>query len=190
MGEVGKREFVSHMTGRISWGNTIKDQTWDVMKSDGKSMGVVAAVQRAQEERWSGHSPDICVNSQLTYRGKVCFTIFKFQCSSIMMDSLPWRPKSYPPYWVVTLSSAAYIPPLFFGIDIDGSLLGMTWEVTLCQSVCQLMPITETCLVRLTFLEPTNGRKYWEAALEILVSLESVKIRIILNACFKKDFQG
>lgn len=42
---------MSHMTGRVSWGNTIKDQTWDVMKSDGKSMGVVAAVQRAQEER-------------------------------------------------------------------------------------------------------------------------------------------
>lgn len=183
MGGAGEREFVSHMTGRVSLGNTIKDQTWDVMKSDRKSVGVVAMVQGAQEERRSGHSPDICVNSQPAYRGKVYFSIFKYQCSSIMMVGLPWRPKSYPPSWVVTLCSAAYIPPLFSGIDIDGSLLGMTWQVTLCQSVCQLMPITETCLVRLMFLEPMNGTKYWKAALEILVSLESVKIKIILNAC-------
>lgn len=50
-GEVGKRKIESNMTGRASSGNTMKDWTWDVIKSDRKRVGVAVEVQRAQEER-------------------------------------------------------------------------------------------------------------------------------------------
>jgi len=59
----------------------------------------------------------IFLTSVLTHKGHIekkgIFSFFKFQCFSIVVESLPWRPRSCPPPWVVTLSSAARIPPLF-----------------------------------------------------------------------------
>lgn len=73
---MGKREIESNITGRVSSGNTIKAWTQDVTKSDRKRVGVMVVVQRVQEERESGHFPDICVNSQLAFREKNVFFHF------------------------------------------------------------------------------------------------------------------
>lgn len=103
------KEVESNMLGGVSSGNKRRPDSGCNQEWQEKSGGG-GTVTGAPEKRWSSHFPDIYVSSQLAYRGKLYFSVFKFPVLASWQTVHPGDQSLILHPWVVIMSFVACVP--------------------------------------------------------------------------------